>query len=59
MLATPKVAGLSSWVAALVAVGGRAAALSTASGLWLVISSSIAHDLHFRMINPRLQKING
>lgn len=37
---------------ALVAAGGLAAALSTASGLLLVISSSVAHDVYYRMINP-------
>ena len=44
---------LADWIIALVAAGGLAAALSTASGLLLVISSSVAHDLYFRMINPR------
>jgi cation/acetate symporter len=39
-------------VIALVAAGALAAALSTAAGLLLVISSSIAHDVYFRMINP-------
>jgi cation/acetate symporter len=39
-------------VIALVAAGGLAAALSTAAGLLLVISSSLAHDIYFRMINP-------
>jgi cation/acetate symporter len=52
VLATPEVAKLAPWVIALVAVGGLAAALSTASGLLLVISSSIAHDVYYRMINP-------
>ena len=52
VLATPEVANLAPWVIALVAAGGLAAALSTASGLLLVISSSIAHDLYFRMLNP-------
>jgi cation/acetate symporter len=53
VLATPEVADLAPWVIALVAAGGLAAALSTAAGLLLVISSSIAHDIYFRMINPR------
>lgn len=53
VLATPEVAKLAPWVIALVATGGLAAALSTASGLLLVISSSIAHDLYFRIINPQ------
>ena len=53
VLATPEMAELSSWIIALVAAGGLAAALSTASGLLLVISSSIAHDLYARIINPQ------
>lgn len=52
VLATPEVARLAPWVIGLVAVGGLAAALSTASGLLLVISSSIAHDVYYRMIDP-------
>ncbi|MGB6296914.1 MAG: sodium:solute symporter family protein [Rivularia sp. (in: cyanobacteria)] len=52
VLSTPEVAKLAPWVIALVAAGGLAAALSTASGLLLVISSSIAHDVYYRMINP-------
>lgn len=52
VLATPEMAELSAWIIALVAAGGLAAALSTASGLLLVISSSVAHDLYFRIINP-------
>jgi len=51
VLANPEVAGLAPWVIALVAAGGLAAALSTAAGLLLVISSSIAHDIYARMIN--------
>ena len=53
VLSTPEVAGLAPWVIALVAAGGLAAALSTASGLLLVISSSIAHDIYARLINPK------
>jgi cation/acetate symporter len=52
VLSTPEVAKLAPWVIALVAVGGLAAALSTASGLLLVISSAVAHDIYYRMINP-------
>lgn len=52
VLSTPEVAKLAPWVIALVAVGGLAAALSTASGLLLVISSAFAHDIYYRMINP-------
>ncbi len=52
VLATPEMAELSNWIIAFVAAGGLAAALSTASGLLLVISSSVAHDLYFRVIRP-------
>ncbi|MEM1426354.1 MAG: VC_2705 family sodium/solute symporter, partial [Cyanobacteria bacterium P01_H01_bin.130] len=52
VLATPEVAKLAPWAIALVAAGGLAAALSTASGLLLVISSAVAHDLYYRLINP-------
>jgi cation/acetate symporter len=51
VLANPEIAKLPPWVIALVAAGGLAAALSTASGLLLVVSSSISHDLYYRMIN--------
>ena len=53
VLSTPEVANLAPWVIAFVAAGGLAAALSTASGLLLVISSSIAHDVYYRIINPQ------
>ena len=53
VLATPEMAELSNWIIAFVAAGALAAALSTASGLLLVISSSIAHDVYARMINPQ------
>lgn len=53
VLATPEMAGLARWIIAFVAAGGLAAALSTASGLLLVISSSVAHDLYFRILNPQ------
>ncbi len=52
VLSTPEVAKLAPWVIALVATGGLAAALSTAAGLLLVISSSIAHDLYIHFIDP-------
>jgi cation/acetate symporter len=52
VLATPEIANLSNVVVGLVAAGGLAAALSTASGLLLVISSSIAHDIYGEIINP-------
>ncbi len=51
VLANPEIANLPAWVIALVAAGGLAAALSTASGLLLVIASSISHDLYYRLIN--------
>jgi cation/acetate symporter len=51
VLANPEIANLPAWVIALVAAGGLAAALSTASGLLLVIASSISHDLYYRIIN--------
>ncbi len=57
VLSTPEVAGLSPWVIALVAAGGLAAALSTAAGLLLVVSSSIAHDIYFRLINPNATEV--
>ncbi len=52
VLATPEIANLPAVVVALVAAGGLAAALSTASGLLLVISSSLAHDIYGSVINP-------
>lgn len=52
VLSTPEVAELWPWVIALVATGGLAAALSTAAGLLLVISSSIAHDLYIHFVDP-------
>lgn len=53
VLATPEMAELAGWIIAFVAAGGLAAALSTASGLLLVISSSVAHDLYYRVLNPK------
>ncbi|NCC26039.1 MAG: cation acetate symporter [Deltaproteobacteria bacterium] len=53
VLANPEIANLPAWVIALVAAGGLAAALSTASGLLLVIASSISHDLYYRIINRK------
>jgi cation/acetate symporter len=52
VLATPKMAELADWMVAFVIAGGLAAALSTASGLLLVISSSVAHDLYYKVMNP-------
>ncbi len=52
VLATPEIARLPAIVVALVAAGGLAAALSTASGLLLVISSALAHDIYGSVIRP-------
>ncbi|AMO72761.1 sodium:solute symporter family protein [Sphingorhabdus sp. M41] len=54
VLANPEIANLPGWVIALVAAGGLAAALSTAAGLLLVISSSISHDLLKRTFRPQI-----
>ena len=58
VLANPEIARLPDWVVALVAAGALAAALSTAAGLLLVISSSISHDLIKKIINPKISE-NG
>ena len=52
VLANPSIANLPNWVIALVAAGGLAAALSTAAGLLLAISSSISHDLLKGILTP-------
>ncbi len=52
VLANPEIAKLPNWVIALVAAGGLAAALSTAAGLLLAISSAISHDLLKGMFTP-------
>ena len=52
VLANPEIAGLPNWVIALVAAGGLAAALSTAAGLLMVISSAVSHDLVKRTFRP-------
>ncbi len=54
VLANPEIAQLPAWVIALVAAGAVAAALSTAAGLLLVISTSISHDLMKKTINPNI-----
>ncbi|KOO56657.1 sodium:solute symporter [Rheinheimera sp. KL1] len=54
VLANPEIAQLPDWVIALVAAGGIAAALSTAAGLLLVISTSISHDLLKRNLMPKI-----
>ncbi len=54
VLANPEIARLPNWVIALVAAGGLAAALSTAAGLLLVISTAISHDLLKKTLMPRI-----
>jgi len=54
VLANPEIAGLPNWVIALVAAGGLAAALSTAAGLLLAISSAVSHDVIKGMIAPSI-----
>jgi cation/acetate symporter len=56
VLANPEIAELPNWVIALVAAGGLAAALSTAAGLLLVISTSVAHDLIKKQIKPDISE---
>ncbi len=58
VLANPAIANLPNWVIALVAAGGLAAALSTAAGLLLAISSSISHDLMKGVLTPNLSDKN-
>ncbi|MDW8051821.1 MAG: sodium:solute symporter family protein [Armatimonadota bacterium] len=53
VLSTPEVARLAPFVIALLAAGGLAAALSTASGLLIAMSSAVAHDLYYRVFNPQ------
>ena len=52
VLATPEIAGLPYTIAALVAAGGLAAALSTADGLLLVIATAVSHDIYAKLVNP-------
>jgi cation/acetate symporter len=58
VLANPEIAGLPNWVIALVAAGALAAALSTAAGLLLAISSAVSHDLLKGMIAPAISEKN-
>jgi cation/acetate symporter len=58
VLANPAIANLPYWVIALVAAGGLAAALSTAAGLLLAISSAISHDLMKGVLKPNLSEKN-
>ena len=54
VLANPEIAQLPNWVIALLAAGALAAALSTAAGLLLVISSAVSHDLLKKMVMPNI-----
>ena len=56
VLANPEIANLPNWVIALLAAGALAAALSTAAGLLLVISSAVSHDLLKKMIRPDISE---
>jgi len=56
VLANPEIANLPAWVIGLIAAGGLAAALSTAAGLLLVISSSVSHDLIKNVLKPDLSE---
>jgi cation/acetate symporter len=56
VLANPEIANLPGWVIALVVAGGLAAALSTAAGLLLVISTSISHDLLKKWLRPNISE---
>ena len=56
VLANPEIANLPNWVIALLAAGALAAALSTAAGLLLVISSAVSHDLLKKMIKPDISE---
>ena len=56
VLANPEIAQLPNWVIALLAAGALAAALSTAAGLLLVISSAVSHDLLKKMVMPNISE---
>ncbi|WP_102795061.1 sodium:solute symporter family protein [Bowmanella denitrificans] len=56
VLANPEIANLPGWVVGLIAAGGLAAALSTAAGLLLAISSAVSHDLIKGSINPQISE---
>lgn len=56
VLANPQIANLPAWVVGLVAAGGLAAALSTAAGLLMVISSAVSHDLLKRVVMPEIRE---
>lgn len=56
VLANPEIANLPAWIIGLVAAGALAAALSTAAGLLIVISSAVSHDLIKKVVNPDLSE---
>lgn len=56
VLANPEIANLPGWVIGLIAAGAIAAALSTAAGLLLAISSAVSHDLIKTLINPKISE---
>ncbi|HBX55073.1 sodium:solute symporter family protein [Pseudomonas sp. UBA2684] len=58
VLANPEIANLPGWVVGLIAAGAIAAALSTAAGLLLAISSAVSHDLIKTLINPKISEKN-
>ena len=58
VLANPEIANLPAWVIALVAAGGLAAALSTAAGLLLVISTAVSNDLIKKILYPSISQKN-
>lgn len=58
VMATPEIANLGMFVIGLVAAGAMAAALSTAGGLMIAISSSFAHDIYYRVLRPNASEKN-
>jgi cation/acetate symporter len=58
VMATPEIANLGVFVVGLVAAGAMAAALSTAGGLMIAISSSFAHDIYYRVLKPNASEQN-
>lgn len=56
VLANPEISNLPDWVVGLVAAGGLAAALSTAAGLLLVVSTAVSHDLLKRSLTPKISE---
>src|SRR5690606_21597172 len=58
VLANPEIANLPGWIIGLVVAGGLAAALSTAAGLMVAISTSISHDLLKNLLKPNISEKN-